>query len=220
MLGLVGGCIRGIVALVLIAGIAVFAFLNRDRLRGLWQDARGVVVEAPLEPSPELADAAQRKLDAMGDGAGGTTVLSETELRSLLRYRYASLLPAFVDSPDVELDEGRVRITGRVPLDRMPRIDGIGQAASLLPDTTDVTVTGQLLPLESGRIALAVDELTVSRIPLPQRLVNAALERLGRQDEPGLPDDAIALPLPAGARAVYVRGDSLVLIAAGADGET
>jgi hypothetical protein len=178
-----------------------------------------VVVAEPVEPSPALADAAQRKLDALSSGVAGTATLTETELRSLLRYRYASLLPAFVDSPDVELDGGRIRVTGRVPLDRMPRFEGLSQAAALLPDTTDVAVTGQLLPLEGGRTALGVDEMTVSRIPLPRRMVGAALERLGRVSEPGLPSDAIALPLPAGTRAAYVRGDSLVLIGARTPGE-
>lgn len=212
MLGLVGGCLRGIVALVLLAGIAVFAFLNRDRLREMWQDARGVVVAAPVEPSAALADDAQRKLDALAAGEISTTALTEPELQSLLRYRYRALLPAFVDSPDVQLDGGRIRVSGKVPLDRLPQIEGLGQAASLLPDTTDVTLTGQLLPLEGGRVALGVDELTVSRIPLPQRLLGPVLERLGRTDEAGLPPDAIALPLPGGAGSAYVRGDSLVLI--------
>jgi hypothetical protein len=91
--------------------------------------------------------------------------------------------------------------------------------AALLPDTTEVTVRGQLLPLDGGRVAFAIDEVTAAHIPLPRRIVPAALERLGRRDEPGLPRDALALPLPPGAAGAYVRADSLVLLARPASNE-
>jgi hypothetical protein len=42
--------------------------------------------------------------------------------------------------------------------------------------------------------------------------VPGALRRLGRKDEAGLPADALSLPLPPGADAAYVRGDSLVFL--------
>ncbi|MGH7445694.1 MAG: hypothetical protein ACREKM_12490 [Longimicrobiales bacterium] len=218
MLGLVGGCLRGIVALVLVAALAVVAFLNRDRLMDMWQDVRGVAVTAPEEPSPELAERALRKLDALGDGSAQTATLTEVELQSLLQYQYTGLLPGFIDSVRVELEDDRIRVTGRVPIDRLPDVEGLSQAAALLPDTTDLTVTGQLLPLTGGRVALAVDEVSVSRIPLPDRLVSTALRRLGRRDEAGLPADAIALPLPAGAINAYVRGDSLVVVGSNGNG--
>lgn len=218
MLGLVGGCLRGIVALVLVAALAVVAFLNRDRLMDMWQDVRGVAVTAPEKPSPELAERAQRKLDALGDGSAQTATLTEVELQSLLQYQYTGLLPGFIDSVRVELEDDRIRVTGRVPIDRLPDVEGLSQAAALLPDTTDLTVTGQLLPLTGGRVALAVDEVSVSRIPLPDRLVSTALRRLGRRDEAGLPADAIALPLPAGAINAYVRGDSLVVVGSNGNG--
>ncbi len=218
MLGLFGGCLRGIVALVLVFALAVVAFLNRDRLLEVWRDVRGATVGAPAMPSAELADHAQTKLDRLRDGSEGSVTLTEVELQSLLRYRYNELLPGFVDSARVELDNNRIRITGQVPIDRLPDVEGWSQAAALLPDTTDVAVTGQLLPLGDGRVALGVDEVSVSRIPLPDRLVGAALQRLGRRDEAGLPADALALPLPPGAVRAYVRGDSLVLVGRNGNG--
>jgi len=99
-----------------------------------------------------------------------------------------------------------------MPIDRLPDVEGMRQAAALLPDTTDLALTAQLVPLGNGRVALAVDEITVSRIPLPQRLYAPALSRLGRRAEPGLPADAVAVPLPPGVTNAYVRADSLVLV--------
>jgi hypothetical protein len=76
-----------------------------------------------------------------------------------------------------------------------------------------LTVTGRLLPLVDGRVAFAVDDVSAQRFPLPRRLVPGVLERLGRREEPGLPDDAMAVSLPPGIANAYVRRDSLVLLA-------
>ena len=213
MFRLVGGCLKLVILLVLLCVALVFGWLNRDRLRTWWADARGVATAPVLAPSPELAQAADDKLAQLQSGEERSIALSGVELESLLRYRYSALLPAFVDSAKIELRDGRIRVSGRVPVDRLPRVDELGDAAAFLPDTAELLVVGQLLPLDSGRVALAVDEVSAARIPLPARLVPGALTRLGRVDEPGLPADALALPLPPGAAAAYVRGDSLVLLA-------
>ncbi|MGQ0560727.1 MAG: hypothetical protein ACT443_02495 [Gemmatimonadota bacterium] len=205
------GClIRSIFSVVLVVAIAVFAILNRERIADVWRDMRGG--EEPLGPSAELAEAAQDKLAKLRSGEQDRVALNEVELQSLLLYKYRELLPAFVDSPRIVLKDDRIGVTGRVPVERLPSVSEIGEAASFLPDTTEIEVIGELLPLSGRRIALAVDRVRAARIPLPQRLVPGALRKLGRKDEPGLPKDALAVPLPPGAAAAYVRGDSLYFV--------
>lgn len=211
------GCFRTLFTLALLLVVAGVAWFQRDRLVDYWHELRGTTpppaaVAAPTI-TPEIADRAQGKLDALSSGDAVRTALSETELQSLLRYRYEQLLPGFIDSARVELDGDRLRLRVRLPAERLPHVDELGEAAALLPDTTEVTVSGQLLPLDSGRIAFAIDDVRAAHIPLPRRIVPGALERLGRRDEPGLPSDAVALPLPPGAAGAYVRSDSLVLLA-------
>lgn len=206
------GCLKAVISLFLVAVLAVVLFLNRDRISSAWSDLRGGKEATELGPSPELADIANEKLGQLKSGEAGTVALSENELQSLLQYKYRQLLPAFVDSPRVRIDEGKISVQARVPVERLPQLSELGEAASFLPDTAEVGVTGQLLPLRNGRIALAVDQVRAARIPLPKRLVAGALKKLGRKDEPGLPQDALALPLPPGADAAYVRGDSLVFL--------
>lgn len=212
MLGMARGCLRGLFGILLLVVLGALAFLQRDRLLQAWQELRGGDAAVAAVPSPALAEQAEQKLADLRNGTTETAAFDEVELQSLLQYRFRGLLPAFVDSPRVELEGSRIRITGRMPLDRLPAVGGFGDAAALLPDTTDLALTGQLLPLVDGRVALAVDDVSVSRIPLPDRMLGPALERLGRRDEPGLPADAVALPLPPGAANAYVRGDSLVLV--------
>jgi hypothetical protein len=181
---------------------------------------RGTAVVTEAVPSPELADAATSKLQQLKNGETRSVALTEVELQSLLLYKYRQLLPAFVDSPRVKIENGKIEVQARVPVERLPQLSELGEAAAFLPDTTEVGVTGTILPLRSGRIALAVDQVRAARIPLPKRLVPGALRRLGRKDEAGLPPDALALPLPPGADAAYVRGDSLVFLNNGRTGRS
>jgi hypothetical protein len=206
------GCLKSLVGLVLVLVVAVFLFLNRDRISTAWHDLRGGKEETELRPSQELADLAAGKLAQLKSGETEAVALSENEIQSLLLYKYRQLLPAFVDSPRVELKDGKIIVQARVPVERLPQLSELGEAAAFLPDTTEIGVTGQVLPLRSGRVALAVDQVRAARIPLPKRLVPGALRKLGRKDERGLSADALALPLPPGADAAYVRGDSLVFL--------
>jgi hypothetical protein len=210
---MIGGCARRVVVLLLLAGVVAGAWLFRDPLRSAWQDLRSDTQPEPV-PSAELAAVAEEKLTGVRDGTSQRVALSTLELESLVLFRYDGLLPAFLDTPRIELDGDQLRLRARVPLDMLPRVDGIGEIAAYLPDTTELAITGKLVPLETGRVAYAIDAVSASRIPLPMRLVPGALDRLGRRPEPGLPRDAVALPLPAGVGTAYVRRDSLVLLAA------
>jgi hypothetical protein len=207
---MIGGCMKRIVALVLVVVIVAAAWLFREPLRTAWRDLRGA--PAAVAPSQELAASAERKLSGLRDGSSGRATLTAVELESLLLFRYRGVLPAFLDSPSVELRGDQLRLRARVPIDKLPRVDGLSDAAAFLPDTAELTVAGKLLPLDSGRVAFGIDQVSAARFPLPGRLVPGALTRLGRRDEPGLPADAMALPLPPGAATAYIRRDSLVLL--------
>ena len=206
------GCLRRVVVLIVLLLLLAGAWLFRDRIRTAWQDIRGTSVE-PAVPTEELSLSAERKLDALRDGSAASVSFSAIELESLLHYRFRGFLPAFLDSPRVEIAGDQLRLRARVPIDNLPRVDGLGEAAAFLPDTSELLIAGRLLPLEPGRVGFGVDDVNAARIPLPDRFVAAALTQLGRRDEDGLPADAIAVSLPPGASSAYIRSDSLVLLA-------
>ena len=207
------GCLRRLALLAIVVVVAAAAWLRRDDLRTL-AASLGLGSEPVVEiPSEEIAASADAKLDRLAAGESSRAALSSVEAQSLLLYRYGELLPAFVDSAVVAFDDGRILLRGRLPVDRLPRVAELDEVLALMPDTTSFEITTQLILLDSGRAALAVDGLEAARIPLPKRLAPALLRRLGRADEPGLPADAFAFRLPPGAAAAYVRGDSLVLLA-------
>ncbi|CAN5599383.1 hypothetical protein BH23GEM10_BH23GEM10_13590 [soil metagenome] len=216
---MIGGCMKKVVVLVVLLALLSGAWLFRDRLRTMLPGA-GAGANSGEQPTLALADAAGEKLDGLRTGEQSRTALSAIELESLLLFHYRGVLPAFMDSTQIEMVRDQLRLRARVPVDKLPRVDGLAEAAAFLPDTAELTVTGRLLPLEGGRVAFAVDQVSAARFPLPSRLVPGALSRLGRVDEPGLPPDAMALPLPSGVTSAYIRRDSLVLLsgAAGARG--
>lgn len=216
------GVFRRFLMMVGVVTVAVLGFVFRDELASAWRFAaarwdvlRGQPAAGaePAATSPELANLAQSRIDDIRTGRLTRASFTGAELQSLLQYRYRQVLPAFVDSPRIALEGDRIRLKLRLPVEHLPNVEELGDVAAFLPDTTDLDIRGQLLPAEDGAIAFAVDAVSAERIPLPKRLVPAALTMLGRRDRPGLPADAIELPLPKGLRAAYVRADSLVLLA-------
>lgn len=198
---------RKLVVLLLLVGVAALAWMNRDQLAALLGRNPPTVAFA----SREIAEQAEKKLQALASGESDSVKLSSVEIQSLLDYRFVQVLPAFVDSPQIELEDGKIKVNARVPVDQLPEISGLGDAAAFLPDTTDLGMTGTILPLGTGRIAIAIEQVNAASIPLPNRLVPPALRKLGRRNEPGLPQNALAVPLPPGAASAHVAGDTLVI---------
>jgi len=211
MIRLVSGCLRRLLVLALLAGGASAAWYYRHAIVGVFEDVRGTS-RASAVPGPALAEEVHGRLALLSGSRPSRVAFSEAELQSLLDYRIAAYLPSFITAPRVELDGGRIRLHARISTDQLSRRIDLGEIAELLPDTTPIVVTGQLIPLDGDRVGLAVDEITAARIPVPRAAIPSLLRRFGREDEPGLPADAIALPLPTGAAAAYVRGDSLVFV--------
>jgi hypothetical protein len=191
--------------------------LYRDSLRERFQAVTGIEQPEAEFASVELADAAEEKIARLRSGAETRVALSAAELESLLRFRHMGLLPAFVDSPTVRLADSRLWLRARVPTDQIPGLDALGRAGELLPDTASVEVSGRLFPLDTTRATFAVDGIQIADIPLPDRLIPGMLQQLGRSENDRLPADALPVPLPPGAQAIYVRGDSLVLVSRAAN---
>lgn len=206
------GCIRRGMAVVIVLALLVAAWFFRSDLLGLWQSLGGG--DEAAQVSPSMAEGAERKLAALGSGVD-RVALTEPELQSLVRYRMAGSIPRFVLSPTVRLEDGGVRVQARVPTDEvrgLPGIPGSSELIDMLPDTTDVEARGHIIPLGPGRVALSVDEVSAAKIPLPERVIPTLLRGVGRVDEPGLSESALAVTLPSGASHAFVHRDSLIFL--------
>lgn len=207
------GCLRRLFTLALIGGAAFVAWRYREPLGEAWHRLRADKRPVAEVAAPSLAEGAEAKLALLKRGGASPRIaLTQAEVQSLLEARGAEYFSPAVVAPRIEMEKGRLRLRFRVPTDRVPRIEGAGDLMAFLPDTAEVVAGGHLIPLEGGRIGVAVDELSAAHIPLPRRAIPKVLEQLGRRGESGLPPDAFVLPLPEGASAAYVSGDSLVFV--------
>lgn len=216
MLGL-GGCMGRLLTIGVLAAAIGVVFYYRGDLGEAWRDLRRVRVvrtDAPPAAAPPLAESAETKLATIvGAGQATSVTLSQAEVQSLIDYRMLDLVPETLAAPRVELRGGRLRVQARIATEILSGLPDGPDLLAWLPDSTDLAATGQLIPLDSERVALAIEDVSASRIPLPRRVIPGLLDRLGRPAEAGLPEDAWAIPLPPGATDVYVRGDTLVVLA-------
>jgi hypothetical protein len=171
----------------------------------------GVSAAAEMAPSEQLAAQAEEKLLRMNGGATGDVILSGAEIESLLLYRFSDRWPRGVSAPSVEMREGELVLGLQVSRDALPRLPDFESLLSFLPDTVPVQLRGRVLALGTGEAALMVHRLDASAVPIPRRLFPLVLSHLQGSRVPGVPPEAILLPLPEGVRSLRIDGSSLVI---------
>ena len=212
----VRGCVGRLLVLALLLVGAAVAWFNRDAIGDAWDRLTGNETEV----SPEIAARADEKLASLGTVDGPTQVgLTESELQSLVEYRWSGFLPPDVVGPKVELSDGRVSLEGSVATARFGQISELRDIIAFLPDTASLRAVGRFVPLNEGHVALEVEELGAASIPVPSRLIPTVLSRFRGSSAPGLAPNALRVPLPPGISNVFVSGDSLVFVSSRVPGE-
>ena len=77
-----------------------------------------------------------------------------------------------------------------------------------------MSLAGALAPLDDDRVSLVVYGVRASFIPvpLPDGMIPRILTALRRTDRAGLPEDALAFPMPDGVQSAHVLRDRLILV--------
>ena len=214
-LGCLKSCLGKIVLAVLLVGAAYGGWRWGSsvfpQVTALFSGGDDVVV---VSSSPELAEATMDRFEALRRGeAGGQLALSASEVESVIRYSVPGIIPEGIGEPRIEIRDGVVTLSARVALASFPQMPNLDSVLGFLPDTLEVSFDGALAPLDDERWdALVIHGVQAGFIPLPDRMIPKILQALGREYVGGLPDDAIAIPLPDGLRSAYILRDSLVLV--------
>lgn len=217
------GCLKGCLGRAWLLGLLVAAAFAGwrwgpvvfPRVQGWFaEDERTVEVL----PSPELADAALERFERFRNGEGADQLsMSAAEVASILRYSAPGMVPGGVSGPLVEFHDGVVTLTARIAVEAFPGLPALDGILGFLPDTVSISVEGGLAPLNQDGVALVVHGVRASFIPvpLPDGMTAGILMALGRRSTPGLPEDALAFPLPDGVVSAYVLRDRLILVRGG-----
>jgi len=208
-------CFGKLVTLVLLAVAAYAGWVWGPVVFPWVQEWLGLTTEEQsegVESSPELADSVLARVQAFRRGElGDRLALGGIELTSVMRYSVPGLFPEGASDPLVSLEADRIHLQAQVVLSSFPDLPDLGPILGILPDTLRVDVEASLMPFDSEQVALLVQKLEAGRIPLPRRMIPEVLKAMGREDYPGLPPEALTIPLPPGLTSVYILADSLVI---------
>jgi hypothetical protein len=200
-----------------LVGVGILALV----LWGAWTFGPGLAASAGWRtgvadsqggvPSEERSNDAVNRLTALMDGQVDQAVFSSLDLESLARFHFAEAWPLGVVDPEVQLRDGEVYLSFRVASEWIPVLPELESIRGLLPDTVPVALRGRILTLEGGDASVLVHRIEAASVPIPRRLFGAILDPLRIGSRPGLPPEALLVPLPAGIGSVWIEGRELML---------
>jgi hypothetical protein len=207
------GCLGLLAALLM-------GWLYRDRVLREVQDLRARVVQpssARAEPAGVVRgrpgarslSRAHAKIDSLNGWRADSVVLSPAEVASLMGEELAPEFRKELDSLQVELLDGEVKVGAKLHTARLPR-EVVGPLADALGPDEPVEAIGPLRVTAPGAGEWVVRSFAIRGVPVPaaavKRMVGRALDEPARETVPWR--------VPAGVRGVRVRKGGVTLYGA------
>ena len=200
------GCLVLLVALGL-------AWLYRDRLeqeaRQVIERVRGVVPPREGRPGVSALESAGAKVDSLNGWRADSVVLTPSEFASLVGSGMDPQLRGQLDSLQVELLEGEVRVRARLRTAALsPEL--IGPLAGALGATEPVEAAGPLRVTRPGAGEWQVRTFRIGDFPVPDQMVPRLVgQALGDPRRTSVP-----VKVPEGVRDIRLRPGSAILYGA------
>jgi len=156
-------------------------------------------------PTEGGARRALDKVDSLNAWRADSVVLTASEMASLIG---AGLDPAFrgyMDSLQVGLEEGRVRIEASFDTSQIPK-DLLGPLGGMVDNREHLKAAGPVAVSEPGKAEWRVDQLTLGSFPFPRDVIPRLLERAT-----GSRTATIPVMIPQGIRAVAIHPTGVTL---------
>jgi hypothetical protein len=200
----------GCLGLLIVLGLA---YLYRDRLehegRRLIERVQGIVPSTSGRPGVSALESAKAKVDSLNGWRADSVVLTPSEFASLVGSGMDRDLRSQLDSLQVELMEGEIRVSARLHTDRLsPELTGpLGGA---LRPTEPVHASGPVRVTRPGAGEWRVRTFRIGDFPVPDEMVPGLVgHALG---DPGR--TAVPVQVPRGVRAIRVRPGGATLYGA------
>jgi hypothetical protein len=200
--------------------VLVGGWLYRDRVLRQVNDLRDRVVHPASartgptgivrgRPGPRSLASAHAKIDSLNGWRADSIVLSPAEVASLMGEGLAPKFRKELDSLQVELLDGEVKVGARLRTARLPR-EVVGPFAGALRPNEPVEAIGPLRVTAPGAGEWVVRSFSIRGIPVPA----AAVKRMvaGALDDPAR--ETIPWRVPKGISGVRVRTGGVTLYGA------
>lgn len=202
---------------LVVLALLVIGWLYRDRVV---REGRQLLdrVQSHSEPAAPAArgrpgrrslGTAEAKIDSLNGWRADSVVLTPSEVASLLGNGLSPDFRKELDSLQVELLDGEVKLGARLRTDRLPR-EVLGPLAAVLRPNEPVQATGPLRVTGPGTGEWVVRSFQIRDFPVPApavpKLVSRALGDSTRRTVPW--------KVPAGVRAVRLRPGAAILYGA------
>ena len=200
------GCLGLIIALGL-------GYIYRDRLeaegRRILDRIQGIVPSSEGRPALSSLESATAKVDSLNGWRADSVVLSPSEFASLVGNGMDRELRSRLDSLEVELLDGEIRVSARLHTDRLPR-EIVGPLGGALRPTEPVRAAGPVRVIRPGMGEWRVRTFSIGEFPIPDEMVPGLLGRaLG---DPGR--TSVPVKVPEGIRSIRVRPGAATLYGA------
>ena len=198
--------------LVLLAALGL-GWLYRDRLeqevRRVFERVRQVAPSSGGRPGVSALESANAKVDSLNGWRADSVVLTPSEFASLVGSGMDRQLRGQLDSLQVELLDGEIRVSARLRTDALsPEL--IGPLAGVLGPTERVNAAGPVRVTNSGAGEWRVRSFRIGDFSIPDemvpRVVGQALGDPGRTTVP--------IQVPEGVRAIRVGPGGAILYGA------
>ncbi|MGN6391104.1 MAG: hypothetical protein ACTHM9_02500 [Gemmatimonadales bacterium] len=197
--------------------VLTIGWLYRDSVvreaRGLLGRAWGPSTPASRtvrgRPGARALKAAEAKIDSLNGWRADSIVLTPSEVASLLGKGLSPAVRGELDSLEVELLDGEVRVRARLRTARLPR-DLLGPVGVVLQAQEPVEATGPLRVTGTGSGEWLVRSFTIHGVPVPA----PAIKRMVSHAIGGADDGAVPWKVPAGVRAIRLRPGTAILYGA------
>jgi hypothetical protein len=209
------GCITLPFRLALLALLLVGAYLgwrNRDRIAEVL-GVRPTVTVAPESrgrPTGRGLARAIEKVDSLNGWRADSIVLSAGEMASLVGAGLPAVVRRDIDSLQVELLEGAIRVRGKIRTEGLPR-EVLGPFAGALRPWEPIAVGGTVDIVSPGRAEWTVTEFQVRDFSFPTEMVPRMVDFLSRQETRG----RLAVVVPQGIGRVRVHSGGVTLYPSG-----
>ena len=209
------GCIARLGCLVMVALLAVGAFLTRDqwlpKLTGRPTESAAVSPWQPL--SPEAGARGKQKIDELSSPSGPVfSNLTASEVASHVFQTVARTIPASADSAEAAVIGDALYVRAVLPVREIAGTGVLGPLGGLLNDRERLQLGGSFRVIRPGLSEFEVREIKLRDFKVPTGAIPRLLQQISRGNRPeGVAPNALAVTTPRSLADVRIANGRVTL---------